>query len=375
MYKIIADKLFDGEQIFEDKVLFFDEKGIHHLGSDVKEKVKETFRTKFVTPGFIDLASGVGLKEESLGKIEGNDLDEATNPQTPELIALDGINPYDDAFPKLLRGGVTRSLVLPGISNSIGGRGSVIFNFGDNIFEMLIKSPFGMRLSLNTEPKGTYMKQKKMPTTRMGNAYLIRDALFKAREYKKNKKKFSLFEESLQAVLDGKDKAFFSSFRADDIVTSLRISDEFKLDAVVVFGFESDLVIDEIKKRNIPVAFGPVILPRETPELRHLSEEVPVKLINGGITVALISGHPLFPAEFLRLQTGLLIRNGIEADKALATITSIPAKILGMKEFGRIQDGSKCDLVLFDGPPWETKSQVEKVFIKGKEAYSRRQPM
>jgi imidazolonepropionase-like amidohydrolase len=375
MYKIIADKLFNGEKTLEDRVILFDEKGIHHIGSDVKEMVKETFRAKFLTPGFIDLISGIGLKEESLGKVEGNDLDEATNPQTPELMALDGINPYDEAFPKAVRGGVTKSLVLPGISNSIGGRGSVIFNFGNNILEMLIKSPFGMRFSVNTEPKETYMKQKKMPVTRMGNAYLIRDALFKAQEYKKNKKKFSLFEESLQGVLDKKDKAFFSSFRADDITTSLRISDEFKLDTVIAYGFEGDLVIDEIKKRNVPVAFGPIILAKEKPELRHLSPQVPVKLIEGGITVALVSGHPYYPAEFLRLQVGLLIREGVGRDRALKTITSVPATILGVEEFGRVKEGSKCDLVLFNGVPWETKSQVEKVFIKGKEAYSRRLPM
>lgn len=290
-------------------------------------------------------------------------------------MVLDGINPYDEAFPKAVRGGVTKSLVLPGISNSIGGRGSVIFNFGNNILEMLIKSPFGMRFSVNTEPKETYMKQKKMPVTRMGNAYLIRDALFKAQEYKKNKKKFSLFEESLQGVLDKKDKAFFSSFRADDITTSLRISDEFKLDTVIAHGFEGDLVIDEIKKRNVPVAFGPIILAKETPELRHLSVQVPAKLIEGGVTVALVSGHPYYPAEFLRLQVGLLIREGVERDRALKTITSVPATILGVEEFGRVKEGSKCDLVLFNGVPWETKSQVEKVFIKGKEAYSRRLPM
>jgi imidazolonepropionase-like amidohydrolase len=370
MYKIIAENVFDGNKTLKDRVILFDEKGIHHIGSDINEKVKETFKVKFVTPGFIDLASGIGLREESLGRVEGVDLNEETNPQTPELVALDGINPYDEAFPKSVRGGVTKSLILPGISNSIGGRGSLIFNFGGNILEMLIKSPFGVRFSINNMPKAVYIGQKKMPMTRMGNAYLIREALFKAKEYRKNKKKFSLFEESLLPILEGKDKAFFSSFRADDIVTGLRISDEFKLDTIITYGFESDLVMDKIKKRKTPVAFGPLILARDSTELRHLSPEVPVNLIENGIETALISGHPPFPAEFLRLQVGLLIREGLNSDKALTTITSVPAKILGMENFGRLKDGSKCDLVLFDGEPWETKSQVEKVFIKGKEVYN-----
>ncbi len=369
MYKIIAEKLFDGKKILEDRVILFERGKIIHIGEDTKDKVSKTHMAKFVTPGFIDLASGIGLREESLGRIEGVDLNEETNPQTPELVALDGINPYDESFKKSIRGGVTMSLVLAGISNTIGGRGSLIWNVGDNILDMTIKSPFGMRFSLNNEPKFVYMKQKKMPMTRMGNAYLIREALSRAKEYKKSKKKFSLFEESLLPIVSGKDRAFLSSFRADDIMTGLRISDEFELNSVITNGFEADLLIDEIKKRKIPVAFGPIILSRESRELSHLSPEVPVALIENGIETAIISGHPLFPAEFLRIQAGLLIREGLKREKALATITSVPAKILGMESFGSIKEGKDCTLTIFDGDPWETKTQAKKVFINGKEVY------
>lgn len=369
MYKIFAENLFDGEKIHSEVAIIFDGKKIHYIGKDIKEKIKEVLHAKYVTPGFIDLASGIGLKEESLGKIEGNDLDEATNPQTPELLAIDGINPYDDYFMKAIRGGITKSLALPGIANSIGGRGAFIFNFGTNILEMLIRSPLGMRFSLNTAPKQTYMSQKKMPTTRMGNAYMIRDALFKTRDYKKNKKKFSLFEESLLPVLEGKDLAFFSSFRADDIMTGLRITDEFNLKSVITYAFESDLVVNEIKKRKVPVAFGPMILPRETPEVKHLSEEVPATLVEKGVELALISGHPFFPAEFLRLTAGLLIKHGIKESAALKCITSTPARILGNTEAGLLKEGINSDIVVFDGEPWETKSQVKSVFIKGNKVY------
>lgn len=369
MYKIIAENLFDGEKFSHNTTIIFDEKGVHHIGENINEKVKEEIRAKYVTPGFVDLASGIGLKEESLGRIEGDDTNEATNPQTPELLAVDGINPYDVYFQKILRGGVTKSLVLPGISNSIGGRGAFIFNYGQNILEMLIKSPVGMRFSVNTFPKMIYSGQKKMPMTRMGNAYLVREALFKAQEYKKSKKGFSMFEESLLPVLEGKDYAFFASFRADDIMTSVRISEEFKLNLVLTYAFEADLVKSELKKRNIPVAFGPTILPRETTELKHLSEKVPVELIEEGIELALISGHPFFPSEFLRLSAGLLIKHGIDREKALRTITSTPSKIIGNADAGSIKKGIAPDIVVFDGEPWETKSQVKEVFIKGKKAF------
>ena len=366
MYKIIAEKLFDGKRIIENTVILFDKSGIQYIGKDNKIQTEKTFRAKFVTPGFIDLSSGIGLKEESLGQIEGNDLNEETNPVTPELMALDGINPYDESFPKTIRGGVLISLVLPGLSNSIGGRGAIIYNYGETIENMLIKSPFGMRFSINSTPKSVYTKQRKMPMTRMGNAYLIRDAMYKAKEYGKNKeKKFSLKEESLLPVLNRKQKAFFAAFRADDITTSIRIAKEFNLDSVITFGTEADLAMNTLKENKVPVAYGPIILSRFGVELKHLSPKVPATLIENNIETAIISGHPFYPAEFLRIQLGLIISEGISPDKALATVTSVPAKILGMRKNGVIKKGASSDIVLFDGEPWETKTTVKSVFVKG----------
>ncbi len=365
MKKIIAKKVFDGTKILEDRVILFDEKEIKYIGNDTKLKADETFKADFVTPGFIDISSGIGLKEESLGQVEGNDFDEETNPATPELLALDGINPMDEAFPKAVNGGVLETLVLPGLSNPIGGRGAFIRTTGKTVEDMLIKSPCGMRFSINNAPKQTYGQQKKMPMTRMGNAYIIRNSLYKAREYDKKKdKKFSLFEESLVPVLKGKEKALFAAFRADDIATSIRIAKEFNLKAVITFATEADLVLDIIKKNKIPVAFGPVILSRFDKELGHLSPKVPAALIEEGIETAVISGHPFYPAEFLRIQVGLIISEGIKPEDALKAVTSVPAKILGFKNKGIIKKGAEPSLVLFDGQPWETKTRISNVFYK-----------
>lgn len=364
MKKIIADKLFDGKKIIENAVVIFDEKGIQYVGKDNKEKVKETYRAKFVTPGFIDISSGIGLKEESMPSVEGNDFDEETNPATPELLALDGINPFDEAFPKALRGGVLETLVLPGLSNPVGGRGALIYTKGRTVEEMLIKSPCGVRFSLNNAPKTVYGKQRKMPMTRMGSAYIIRNTLYKAKEYtNKKEKKFSLSEESLIPLLKGKEKAFFAAFRADDIATSVRIGKEFKLNTVITYGSEADIVMDLLKENNIPVVFGPVILPRFDIELKHHTPKVPAMLIEKGVKTAIMSGHPFYPAEYLRIQLGPIIAEGIKEEDALKAVTSIPAEILGLKDYGVIKKGAKPSIVLFDGEPWETKTKVLKVFI------------
>ncbi len=366
MKKIKAKRLFDGKKIIEDAVILFDEKEIIYVGKDNKEKVKDLFKAEFVTPGFIDLSSGIGLKEESLPQIEGNDFNEETNPKTPELMAIDGINPLDEAFPKALRGGVTETLVLPGLSNPIGGQGAFIRTQGKTVEEMLIKSPCGMRFSLNGSPKTVYGQQKKMPITRMGSAYIIRNALYEAKEYgnkKKKERKFSLEKESLLKVLKGEEKAFFAAFRADDIATSIRIGKEFGIKTVITFGTEADITLTLLKESKIPVAFGPVILPRFDNELKHLSPKVPATLIENGIETAIISGHPFYPAEFLRIQLGLIIAEGVRPEKVLATVTSIPAKILGLDNFGILKKGARPSIVLFDGEPWETKTKVIKTFV------------
>jgi imidazolonepropionase-like amidohydrolase len=364
MKKIIAKRLFDGKKILENAVVIFDEKEIKYVGTDNKEKVKETLKAEFVTPGFVDLSSGIGLKEESMPDVEGNDFDEETNPATPELLALDGINPFDDAFPKALRGGVLETLVLPGISNPVGGRGAFIYTKGRTVEEMLIKSPCGVRFSLNNAPKTVYGKQRKMPMTRMGSAYIVRNALYKTKEYmNKKEKKFSLSEESLIPLLKGKEKAFFAAFRADDIATSIRISKEFGIKSVVTFASEADIVIDLLKESKIPVVFGPVILPRFDSELKHHTPKVPAELIEKGVKTAIMSGHPFYPAEYLRIQLGPIIAEGIKPVDALKSVTSVPAEILGIKGYGILKKGAKLSIVMFDGEPWETKTKVVKVFI------------
>ncbi len=366
MRKIKAKKIFDGSKILENAVIIFDEKEIKYIGKDNGKETEETFEAEFVTPGFIDLSSGIGLKEESLPEVEGDDFNEETNPKTPELLAIDGINPLDEAFPKALMGGITSTLVLPGLSNPIGGQGAFIKTQGKTVEEMLIKSACGMRFSLNEAPKITYGQQKKMPMTRMGSAYIIRKALYEAKgdAGKKGKEKAaSLEKKSLLKVLNREEKAFFAAFRADDIATAIRISKEFNLKTVITFGTEADITMKMLKENKIPVAFGPVILPRFNNELKHLSPEVPATLMENGIETAIISGHPYYPAEFLRIQLGLIIAEGIKPETALASITSVPAKILGFKNRGIIKKGAKPDIALFDGVPWETKTKVVKVFV------------
>lgn len=365
MYKIYAKKLFNGEVILEDQVIIFDENKIHHIGEDINEPVKESYKAYFVMPPIIDLGIGIGLREESLGKIEGDDLDEATNPATPELLALDGINPYDEAFDKAIKGGSLISLVLPGNTNPIGGRGALIYNKGKHVLDMTIDAPFGVKFSINSEPKSIYGPKNKTPSTRMGIAYLIRDTLYKAIEYKKEHKEPNLSFESLQGLISQRDLAFFASFRADDIATSIRISKEFNLKSAVLYGVQSNLVKDLIKENNIPVVYGPVMFPRWSIELKGLSPKVPAELISEGILTALTSGHPLFPSKYLRLNAGMLVKEGLNETEALKTITLNPARIIEKENLGKLEKDGYPNIVAFDANPYDTNANLSHVFLKG----------
>jgi len=206
MIRIAAEHLFDGHEIISDAVVTVDGSRIVSVDRADPVKAAADYSAAWVTPGFIDLDSGIGLKEESLG-FEGNDLNEATDAVTPEMQAIDGLNPYDTSFQKSLMGGVTTALVMPGSSNVVGGRGVIAHMAGATANDMCIKVPFGVKFSLGNDPKQTH-GQKRTPMTRMGNAFLIRDVLTKARDYKEKKKEYNMKYEALLPLLAGEDVAF-----------------------------------------------------------------------------------------------------------------------------------------------------------------------
>ncbi len=368
MTTILARHLFDGNKIVEHAVISVD--GDRIVAVDVSSGAQEaSLEADWVTPGFIDIGSGIGLKEESLG-FEGNDLNEATDAVTPELQALDGISPYDRSLGKALMGGVTTALVLPGSSNVVGGRGAIVHLAGATANAMCIRSPFGVRFSLGDDPKLAH-GQKRTPMTRMGNAFLIRDILSKAREYATKKKEFNMKYEALLPLLSGNDTAFFQALRADDIMTAVRLSEEFGLHYVITGAVDADLVADQLKARDAAVAFGPVIFSRVSDEVRRLHPENVVKILTKGVTTAVISGHPEYPAKYLRISLGLLIGRGVAPEQALASVTCTPAELLGLEGYGVVRPGAIADLVLFKAQPWEPEGIVEHTFVAGQEVYTR----
>ena len=137
----------------------------------------------YILPGLIDAHSHIGMWEDGMG-IEGADGNEATDPITPHLRAIDAINPFDRNFDEAIEAGITTAVTGPGSANVIGGQFAAIKLYGKKVDDMLIKSPVAIKAALGENPKAVYAGKNQAPTTRMATAALLREYLLKAGEYR-----------------------------------------------------------------------------------------------------------------------------------------------------------------------------------------------
>lgn len=323
----------------------------------------------FICPGFIDAHTHIGLEEE-IYRLEGNDVNEINDPVAPQLKAVDGVNFFDLAFKDALRGGVTRTLCLPGSANVIGGQGVMLKNYTDLPGDMVYREPWGLKAALGENPKRVYAGQKKTPSTRMANASLLREALFTGQRLLEKDKLESREAYKYQAVFAVLKKELplrVHAHRADDILTALRIKDEFGLEMIIEHGTEAHLVAGELNRRGVPVCLGPLLVNRAKVEMKEVSFKNAARLLELGVEFCLITDHPVVPVEHLRVCASLAVREGLDAGAALEAITIKPARILKVDdELGSIRPGKRADLAAFEGHPLDFNSRVKWIMVDGR---------
>lgn len=312
---------------------------------------------KTVVPGLIDPHCHLGLWEDGLG-FEGDDGNEETDPITPHLRAIDGINPLDRCFIEALEGGVTTVITGPGSANPIAGMWCAIKTKGRRIDDMIIDDKIGMKFSLGENPKNTYNGKGETPITRMGISALIREQLQKAKRYSDEIKdateisdlpEFDIKCEALLPVIRRECKALFHCHRTDDIFTAIRISKEFDLDYIIVHGTESYMIADILAQEKSKVITGPLLCDRSKPELKNLSIKNPYELDKQNVQCCICTDHPVIPIQYLPLTAGLAVRSGMDKKRALEMITIESAKIAGVdNRIGSITVGKDADLVIFE---------------------------
>lgn len=373
MIAIKGGKIFTMDQrgIIDNVVIIVEGPLIKAVGENIpipEDCVVINAAGKFILPGFIDAHSHIGLEEE-IYRVEGDDVNETSDPITPELQAMDGINFADLAFADALAGGVTRSVSLPGSANIIGGQAVFLKHLAANMSEMVYKNPWGLKAALGENPKRVYSQQKKTPITRMASASLLREALFIARQNMDKKDlpaREAYRQKALRAVLQKEMPLMVHAHRADDIMTALRIKDEFDIDMIIQHGTEAFKVADELLKRNVPVLLGPLLVNRAKVEMKEVSFKTAAKLARQGVKFSFITDHPVIPVKYLRECAAFAVREGLDEDIALKALTVNAAEILKVDhEIGSIAVGKRADIVIFDRHPFDFRSQMQHIMVDG----------
>lgn len=331
-----------------------------------------------VFPGFVDAHTHLGIWEEGVGRAfwDGN---EVSDPVTPHVRALDAINPRDPGLADARSAGVTTVCITPGSGNAICGQAVVVKTAGEVTDCMVVRQPAGLKMALGENPKSVYKPRDKMPSTRMGTAALIRQALVRAQTYLEKQARAAedpdrqppdedLQLEALAMVLRREIPVRFHAHRADDILTALRLAEEFGLEIAVEHCTEGHKVAAELAGAGVPALVGPSLSSRSKVELRELSFATAGDLARAGVTVALISDHPFVPIQYLPLCGGLAVRAGLDPETALRALTLTPAEILGVAgRAGSLEPGKDADLALYRGHPfYDVQARCYMTFIQGR---------
>lgn len=378
--------LKNGTVFLESKGGFFncdieiENQKIKKIGNNIKGDNEIDCTDKYVLPGLIDAHSHIGMWEAGLNW-EGDDGNECTDPITPELRAIDSINPMDEAFREAIKGGVTVASTGPGSANVVGGQFVTMKLHGNVMDDMIVKFPASMKCAFGENPKGVYGKENKTPQTRMATAALLRKTLHDAKVYAE-KKEYHLDEgkgpfetdfkmEALIPVIEKEIPLKAHAHRADDICTALRIAEEFDVRITLEHCTEGHLIADHIKKFGVCAQVGPTLTDKSKVELNKLTWDTAKVLTEKGVSVSIITDHPVIPQWHLNICAALAMKAGLSELDALKAITINPAKALEIDEIkGSIEEGKDADIVIWDGHPLNIQSSVEKVFIEGEEVYS-----
>ena len=325
-----------------------------------------------VLPGLIDAHCHVGLYGSAP---QEDDLNESPSPCTPELRALDGVDPFSPYFEEARRAGVTCVHTGPGSANPIAGQSVLLKTAGTVADRMAVRSPAAMKFALGENPKGIHKGHG--PATRMASAALIRDKLTQALNYEVkcaraaaddalDDPEFDIRLDALRPVVTGRLPAHFHAHRADDIATAVRLTKEFGLDCAIVHGTEGYLIADVLAKEGIPVITGPFLMDRCKPELRNLTMENTAVLARAGVQTAICTDHPEIPIALLPFCAAMAARAGMDEEDALAAITINAAKIAGLdRNLGSLTPGKEADIVVTDRHPLELLGRVRAVLIGG----------
>jgi len=373
-----AKTMYTGTGLVKDAYVTFE--GTRVAGVSKRRRGKLLGSFPVVTPAFIDAHCHIGLVRAGEPPDEG-EANERLDMVMPLPDALDSVMMDDRSFADSIEAGVLYSCVMPGSGGVIGGRAAVIRNYGRNTSEALIARA-GIKGAMGYNPIRDKTKPGQRPLTRMGSLSLLRKSLHdvrvkvarrrKARGAKKDEITFSAEEEVLRDILAGKERLRIHVHKIDDIAALLRVADEFKLKLVVEHTCDVNdaHIFEELRKRRIPVVYGPLDSFAYKVELKHESWRNLTHLIASGVEYGLMSDHPITLQMTLPVGLRRLVRCGLTRQKAIEVITRQNARILGIdRRLGTLAKGKWASLVCWNGDPFDMTRYPVCVYGEGRVLY------
>ena len=326
-----------------------------------------------IYPGLIDAHSHIGMDGFAI-KYAGRDYNERNDSATPQLCAIDGINPFDPYLQIAAAAGVTCVATGPGSSNVLGGAFAAIKLIGKRVDDMVVKAPVAMKCAFGENPKNCY--ESKAITSRMTTASILRDYLAKAFEYDRkiaaagdDPEKKPAWDAKMTALLPVVRREIplkAHAHRADDMCTAIRIAKEFNVRLTLEHCTEGSLIADILAAEKIPLAVGPTMSSVSKSELMQKDFSTPGILQRAGCQVSIITDHSVTDERYLPLMAGFAVKHGMEPFAALQAITINPARHLGIEDrVGSIEVGKDADIVIAEGDILESSTLVRAVYING----------
>ena len=331
---------------------------------------------KYLLPGFIDAHSHLGMCEDGVG-FEGEDINECSEPISPQLRASDSLNLLDRTIAEAREAGVTCVVASPGSANPIGGQLCAFKTIGCRLEDAVIAEPLAVKLAFGENPKRVYGEKDHTPMSRMASVALIREALIKAQRYMRaleradepeDEPEYDFRCEALLPLLRREIPAHIHAHRAFDILSAIRLAKEFELEYVLVHATEGHLIADILAEEKAKIICGPIVGTRSKPELSQMEARNTSVLIKHGLTPAICTDHPEIPANYLLNSASIAAAEGIDDHTGLLTITLWAARTVGLEaRIGSIEPGKDADLVVFAEHPLHTFRKPELVFIGGEQ--------
>ncbi|MHC4954718.1 MAG: amidohydrolase family protein [Planctomycetota bacterium] len=335
---------------------------------------------KVIIPGLVDTHSHLGVY--SLPHLAANsDGNEMTGAVQSLVRAQDSLFPMDPGFKRAHAGAITTANVMPGSGNVMGGSTAYIKLRGNTVEEMLIDlegGPSGMKMANGENPKRSYGRRNQTPATRMAVMALQREIYQKARNYivklknEPDKTERDLALEPVVEILQKKRTVHFHTHRADDIVSALRLAEEFGFEVVLHHVTEAYRVPERIAKAKVRCSLTLLDAPGGKPEAVNLRYENAALAHKAGIEIALNTDDPVTESRLFLRTAALAIRGGLPRDAALAALTIVPARMMHLdKRIGSLEKGKDADFAILSGDPFSAYTQVLQTWIEGDLVFDR----